>query len=566
MVKENRQNMFIAKYRFNYLGETEAVWRLKSELEKLADIERVDINSAKQVIRVISVRLMEFSEFEPMAGQCGLKLTPVPTVASDHGESQSQVVAGKKKFIQLQIEGMHCRSCEITIERQFRELPGVDKVEVNADSGLAHIVYAGEPPALELLDSVVREYGYRVRGFLNKANRQKSVGDRQGIDFSGVERLSFWKLAGLFAVVIFVGSIFSRLGWLNSGINIGTAASFGAVFFIGLVAASSSCLAVSGGLLLSSAARFNERYKSISPMARFRPVLMFVGGRLLSYFILGGVIGSVGVALSPPPLITGAITVVAALYMFVMGLEMLHLAPFWMKSLLPRLPKFLSHRVVDAEEQTHPFVPFLLGAGTFFLPCGFTQSLQLYALTTGSFWTSAITMLAFAMGTAPALLVLGWASGSFRGKLGQWFFRFSGAVVVILGLWNIQNGLAMAGYPIRLSHLFTFNSLLDATAPNASDTNVVFDGSQQIAKMAVNNSGYSPDVFILRQGVPTRWEIEAKNLGGCLSVIQAPNLGIRQRLTPGLNVIEFTPKEIGIFAFSCSMGMYWGEIKVVSQA
>lgn len=31
------------------------------------------------------------------------------------------------------------------------------------------------------------------------------------------------------------------------------------------------------------------------------------------------------------------------------------------------------------------FTPLLIGLGTFFLPCGFTQSMQIAALSTGSF-------------------------------------------------------------------------------------------------------------------------------------------------------------------------------------
>ncbi|NCP77121.1 sulfite exporter TauE/SafE family protein [bacterium] len=41
------------------------------------------------------------------------------------------------------------------------------------------------------------------------------------------------------------------------------------------------------------------------------------------------------------------------------------------------------------------------GALTFFLPCGFTLAMQAYAITTGSFITGALTMMAFALGTAP---------------------------------------------------------------------------------------------------------------------------------------------------------------------
>ena len=46
------------------------------------------------------------------------------------------------------------------------------------------------------------------------------------------------------------------------------------------------------------------------------------------------------------------------------------------------------------------------GAATFFLPCGFTQAVQLYALSTGSPVSAGLTMAVFAVGTSPGLLAL----------------------------------------------------------------------------------------------------------------------------------------------------------------
>ena len=48
-------------------------------------------------------------------------------------------------------------------------------------------------------------------------------------------------------------------------------------------------------------------------------------------------------------------------------------------------------------------------------------SLTTYAPTTGSALTSGIILGVFALGTAPALLALGFVSGSLKGKLGDWF-------------------------------------------------------------------------------------------------------------------------------------------------
>ena len=464
----------------------------------------------------------------------------------------------QNRVIKLKVDGTTCHSCEITIERAWRKIDGVLKVDVNATKGVARIVCSDTPPNLDALQSAIADHGYTVKNILGATT--PSV-DQKTL---GVERLSWVQLLGLFALVILLGALFSKIGLLAPTIAFGATTSFGAVFLLGLVAASSSCIAVSGGLLLSSAAKFNERYGSVTPLARMRPVFLFVGGRLLSYTLLGGLIGMIGKALSPSPLATGIITILAALYMLTMGLDMLHLTPQWLKKITPRLPKSLGHRLLAVEEKEHALTPSLLGAATFFLPCGFTQALQLYALTTDSFTTGALILLAFALGTAPALLILGWVSGSLKGKAGRFFFQFAGALVIMLGLWNLQNGFTIMGYPIsiqRITHLF-------ATESNAGalDPNVRFDGTKQTVQMSVDYTGYAPSRFTIRQGVPTRWVINAKSNSGCLSVIQAPKLGIRTLLQPGTNVVEFTPRIAGAIPFSCSMGMFWGEINVIPNS
>lgn len=458
--------------------------------------------------------------------------------------------------IKLKVDGMTCHSCELTIERAWRKIDGVLKVDVNAGKGVARIVCGDTAPSLDTLQSAITDHGYTIKGVFDNTTTY----NLQPI----TSRLAWWHLLGLFALVILLGALFSKIGLLAPSIALGATTSFGAVFLLGLVAASSSCIAVSGGLLLSSAAKFNERYASATPFARMRPVFLFVGGRLLSYTLLGGVIGVIGKALSPSPLATGIITLLAALYMLAMGLDMLHLTPQWLKKITPRLPKSLGHRLLAVEEKEHAVTPALLGAATFFLPCGFTQALQLYALTTGSATTGALILLAFALGTAPALLVLGWVSGSLKGKAGRFFFQFAGALVVMLGLWNLQNSFTIMGYPItvqRITHLFASGG-----SANTPDANVRFDGKEQVVTMAVDYTGYTPSRFTIRQGVPTRWVINAKSNSGCLSVIQAPKLGIRTLLQLGTNVVEFTPRVAGTIPFSCSMGMFWGEINVIPNS
>lgn len=87
-------------------------------------------------------------------------------------------------------------------------------------------------------------------------------------------------------------------------------------------------------------------------------------------------------------------------------------------------------------------------------------------------------------------------------------------------------------------------------------------GDVQEITMNVDYSGYSPNIFTLKQGVPVRWIINVKELSGCNSKIVSSEFGINQALVRGRNIVEFTPNNIGTFSFSCPMNMLKGSFIV----
>lgn len=420
-------------------------------------------------------------------------------------------------------------------------LEGVVQIDLNVSRRLARVVATREM-GLGDVARALRPLGLEPRR-LDEPSRETCEVRPSG-------RPSWSQLLMLFALVLILGQVVSRMGWLRPQVALGASTSFVAVMLLGLVAGTSSCIAVSGGLMLGVIAKAR---------ARMRTTVMFVAGRIISYAVLGGAIGAVGKALTPSPYVVGALTVLAALAMLIMGLQMLHLAPAWLMGLMPRMPKSWGHKILDREGSTHPTAPFLLGAATFFLPCGFTQALQLYALTTGSAATSAGILLAFALGTAPALLALGWASNSLKGKAGTLFYRFAGALLIVLGFWNMQNGLSITGIPIAFPRLN-----LGAEGVAASESAVLYNGKEQVVDLTVDYGGYSPREFTLQRDVPARIRASGPGIGGCLSILQIPKLGIRKRLDPnGVTEIAFTPKDPGRYPFSCAMGMFRGTFEVL---
>ncbi|MBI5794191.1 heavy metal translocating P-type ATPase, partial [Candidatus Uhrbacteria bacterium] len=220
-----------------------------------------------------------------------------------------------EKIGQVYVDGMTCRSCEITIERTFSKLPWVKKVDVNANQGIAKIVcHDGCSMDLHgLKKALAGESKYSVRGLYEKKNSHRTSGDETA------ERPTFLRLVGFFALALLAWSLFNKLGVLGTQTSTGSTITFVAALILGLVAGTSSCLAVAGGLLLSSAGKFHERYGGASVSQRMRPVVLFVGGRVLAYGILGGLIGLLGTAFTFSPLVTGGLTLLAASYMLVMG-------------------------------------------------------------------------------------------------------------------------------------------------------------------------------------------------------------------------------------------------------
>lgn len=81
--------------------------------------------------------------------------------------------------------------------------------------------------------------------------------------------------------------------------------------------------------------------------------------------------------------------------------------------------------------------------------------------------------------------------------------------------------------------------------------------------MNVNSYGYSPNSFTVKQGVPVRWVVKGENVFGCQGSLRGSAIGLQKTLQTGENLIEFTPLEEGLIAFSCSMGMFRGNFIVM---
>jgi len=280
------------------------------------------------------------------------------------------------------------------------------------------------------LTEVLKKHGYNV--FVEK---QKSV--IRWADFN----IAIPAAAGFIALFI----LLQKLGIVN--LVTASHVTYGTAFLIGIVASVSTCMAVVGGLVLSLSANYAKEGDM------YRPQVLFHVGRLLSFFLLGGVIGVLGSAFQLSSNGVFLLSLLVGVVLLILGINLLDVFP-WAKRLQPSLPKFFGNHVQGLKTVNHTLTPFVLGAATFVLPCGFTQSMQLYTLTTGSFWTGALTMSAFALGTLPVLSLLSFSSvGINKIARSGVFFKTAGLVVIFFGIFNIINSLVAAGI---IAPLFSF--------------------------------------------------------------------------------------------------------------
>jgi len=425
---------------------------------------------------------------------------------------------------------MHCASCEILIERKLKEIPGVDHVKVNHVTGNVKL-YCTNEPSVDALNEALNGTEYSIADSVSS-----SRGNVYEIKRDHVE-------VGAIFVILLGAYFFLKQFNLIPDIGVTDNMSYGVVFLIGIVAALSTCLAVSGGLLLSIAAKYNQENPDLTGVQKFKPHIYFNIGRIVSYTMLGGLVGALGSVFALSSTINGYLVLTASFVMILLGLQMLGIF-----SVPIKIPKFIAHKIYDAHKSKS--APFLFGASTFFFPCGFTQALQLYVLSKGSFTIGALTMLFFSLGTLPSLISIGAVSSFAKGNVQKYFIKGAAVLVILLSVLSIKSGLTLIG-------------TVGAKIENTNTVEIV--DSSQIVNMQVSGLEYYPDSFTIKKGIPVEWRVDGRKATGCAGILVASNLGITQRLSRSdITVIRFTPQKTGRIRFTCGMGMAGpGEFNVV---
>ncbi|OSI13186.1 sulfite exporter TauE/SafE family protein [Neisseria canis] len=176
---------------------------------------------------------------------------------------------------------------------------------------------------------------------------------------------------------------------------------------------------------------------------RFWLIVLLNLGRISSYIVIGvlvGALGQIGASLDQTRVLQNGLLIAANVLLLFLGLYLAGISgaarkvenlgrPIW-RRLNPVLNKLLPIKSV----------PACFGVGLLWgwLPCGLVYSASLYALGSGSAAKGGLYMLAFALGTLPNLLAMGWFAAQLKGVLQKRSIRLiTGLLVAAWAAWQL---------------------------------------------------------------------------------------------------------------------------------
>ncbi len=466
----------------------------------------------------------------------------------------------------VHVDGMTCGACERRVEKALMALGGVTSTRASQTRARV-LVQHEDSVSLASLKAAVEKAGYAPR---DRPSRATAIA--LGIGLS---------LAAIYLIANSFGA-FNNFPMAESGIG------YGMLLVIGLLT-SVHCVAMCGGLALSQSVRGRPMAEAREGgfLAKLSPGLQYNGGRVVAYTLVGAAVGGLGSAMDFSSTAQGAITALAGLFMLWLGLKMMGIIPSLPRGTLP-LPaplRRLGDRLAAFGAGRGPFAVGILGG---LMPCGPLQTMQLYALGTGSAAAGALSMFLFSIGTVPLMLAFGATAALLPRKFMPMMIKASSILVLLLGTLTLGRAAALAGVqlpsmggtPIVLptGNSSVFKASLELPqAPAASagvpggpaGSGLAFDVAGNAMQPAVaqikdgiqtvvtifNANSYQP--FYVQAGIPVRWIIRIKkeDINGCNHSFVVPSYGIRRDLKPGDNIVEFTPKATGVVPYSCWMGM-----------
>ena len=426
------------------------------------------------------------------------------------------------KTVELKIEGMFCANCENAIEKNLNKLDGVISTKASYSNEKAIIQFDENKVTQKDIEKTILNLGYKV---ISKKSDKTTI-------------------ICILIILLALYVIFDALGFLdifNIFPSVDNTMSYGMIFIVGLLT-SLHCIAMCGGINLTQSVSSSQKNEN-----GVKSNILYNLGRIISYTLIGGIVGAIGSVISLGGTFKGLIQIITGILMIIMGINMLGIFPAFRKINI-RIPKKLSLALNKAVKGKSSFY---IGLVNGLMPCGPLQSMQLYALATGSFLKGAISMFLFSLGTVPLMLLFGIVTNKLNKKFTKSLLTISSIIIFFFGVNMLSNGLSLSGISLK------FN--LDSSSEISSK----YIDDYQLVEITVDYGSYED--FTVQAKIPVKLIINVPEgkLNGCNNEIIISEYDIDIKLQTGENIVEFTPEETGTFNYSCWMGMITNYITVV---
>jgi len=447
----------------------------------------------------------------------------------------------------LQIEGMTCTSCETRIENILKKIEGIQDVKAIYSSSNVYVTYDLNLINLDKIIEAIEKLDYRVK---NKPEDKQNSNNISKAPNTKQDSTGIGQVIGIAVIILALYMILKNTVGFNFIPQVNQSMGYSILFFVGLLT-SLHCVAMCGGINLSVCTKYTASTND-SKFGKLKPSVLYNMGRVISYTVVGGIVGTIGSVVSFSGTAKGIVAIASGVFMVIMGLNMLNIFP-GLRKVNPRMPKIFARKVHSNSGQHGPLYVGLLNG---LMPCGPLQAMQIYALGTGSMWAGALSMFLFSLGTVPLMFGFGAVSSFLSGKFTHKMMKASAVLVMVLGVIMLSRGMALSG----------FNTNIALGASSTSSEIAKIKENVQVVTTILKSGSYSP--IIVQKGIPVRWKISATTgeLNGCNNKINIPEYNIEnKKLEAGDTIIEFTPDKVGNYIYTCWMGMISSNIKVVDD-
>lgn len=217
---------------------------------------------------------------------------------------------------------------------------------------------------------------------------------------------------------------------------------------IGLLGAG-HCVGMCGGI--SSALTFAIKHDSAVKRASL--ILAYNVGRIFSYVLIGTIAATIASYIQD--LGFPYFRFIAAVLMILMGfyLSGLWRVLTWLErggKVFWRYLQPIGNRLLPVRSASSAL---LLGAVWGWLPCGLVYTALAFSATQADSVQGALVMLAFGIGTLPAIVVGSVAAHALKSLIQSRGFRYVSALaMIVFGLWTIYGSLGHAGHSHHAGH------------------------------------------------------------------------------------------------------------------